>query len=388
MQERSGHLQGLKVIDFSAVYAGPICARFLADNGADVIKVEPPVGGDVIRGPEGYSRVFVHFNAGKKSLALDLGQPEGQRIARALLKDADVLIENYRPGIMRRFGLDYSSLKEDFPSLVYCSISGYGQEGPRADWGAYAPVVHAASGFDQVFTASQHPAAERPPVWSIMIADMLTGAYANAALQTALLGRVRTGLGDYVDVTMLESMMMLIPAQLLFAQTEGMRPSGAFQPITTSDGYVMLCVVSNKNLQGICRALGAPEMAEDPRFQLGQRWMFMDNFISMVEAWSSDLTSAECEALLNREGVPCSRYNSPADLLTHPQLLHRQSFTEFNDKAGRFLLQRGPFRFAAGRSGPGLTAPALGQHSRELLNAACGIGDDEFDNLRAAGVVG
>lgn len=349
--------------------------------------MEPPVGGDVIRGPDGYSRVFAHFNAGKKGLALNLMHPSGQSLARRLLEDADVLVENYRPGVMQRFGLDYASLRKEFPSLVYCSISGYGQSGPRVDWGAYAPVIHAASGFDQVFMESQMPAAERPPVWSIMIADMLTGAYANAALQTALLGRVKTGLGEHVDVTMLESMMMLIPGQLLHAQSREMRPPGAFQPIATRDGCLMLCIVSDKNLAAIASVTGNPGLMNDPRFQLGQRMLHMDAFVAAIESWSSNLTAEVCEQLLNEAGVPCSRYNSPADLFTHPQLMHRESFARFSDEAGEFLLQKAPFRFAAAPGGPELPAPALGEHSREILQGILGMEAREFLRLREAGVL-
>ena len=239
-------LQGLKIADFSAVYAGPICARMLSDCGADVIKVEAIRGGDVMRGPTGNSRVFAHFNAGKRSIALDLTQPDAQQIAKQLIAQSDVLIENFRPGVMAKFGLGYDDLSEQFPSLVYCSISGFGQQGPFAQRAAYAPIAHAASGFDYAYLSSQGNVGGRPPDSGIMIADMLTGSYAFGAIQTALLGRMQSGRGDFVDVTMMESMMSLIPRQLQDAQLAKTPRDGGFRPIRVRDGYVMICIISKK----------------------------------------------------------------------------------------------------------------------------------------------
>ena len=174
-------LAGLNVADFSMVYAGPICARMLSDCGASVTKVEPLGLGDTVRGN---ARIFAHFNAGKSSVQIDLGSIEGQELAHRLIDEADVLIENYRPGVMRRFGLDYASVKARRPDLVYCSMSGFGQSGPAAQRAAYAPVAHAASGYDIAHMSAQiHPDTQvsendRPPASGIMIADMLTGASA------------------------------------------------------------------------------------------------------------------------------------------------------------------------------------------------------------------
>lgn len=379
-------LEGLKVVDFSAVFAGPICTRLLADSGAQVTKVEPPMGGDVIRGPFGMSRLFAHFNAGKTSAAIDLSKPEGARLARKLAAEADVVVENYRPGIMAKFGLDYASLAADCPQLVYCSISGFGQTGPFVHRAAYAPIAHAASGFDATHREVQTDPAAPPPVWSIMVADMLTGAYAQAAILTALLGRSRHGRGDNIDVTMMESMMLMIPGQMQAAQMPEMPRAGAFQPIRTKDGFIMVCIVSDKNLKCLAEALGKPEVAADPRFQLAQRMDNREAFIKEIESWTSRHASDEAERLLNEAGVPCSRYNSPADLLTHPQLIERRSFTEFEDETSRYLVQNAPFKLASCDLATTPSVPALGADTSTLLSPWCS--PEELAQLRAAGVLG
>jgi len=379
-------LGGLKVVDFSAVFAGPICTRLLSDCGADVIKVEPPVGGDVIRGPYGRSRLFAHFNAGKKCVALNLAMAEAQELARELIADADVVVENYRPGIMAKFGLDYDSLKDEFPGLVYCSISGFGQTGPQVHRAAYAPIAHAASGFDHVHQQDQPDAEAPPPVWGIMVADMLTGSYAHGAILTALLGKERHGRGEYIDVTMLESMMMLIPTQIQFAQIDNPPTVAGFRPVLCKDGFVMICIVSGKNLKCLADTIGKPELAKDDRFQLGARNNNADAFFAEIEAFTSQYTVDEAERLLNDGGVPCSRYNSPADLFSHPQLIERSSFTTFEERTNSFLIQNAPFLLRSVDISTNPTNPALGEHTLEVLGRS--KDKEALEALRSQGVIG
>ena len=380
-------LTGLKILDFSAVYAGPICTRLLSDCGADVIKIEPPMGGDVIRGYKGSSRIFAHFNAGKQSIAIDLNKSSGQALALKLVADADVVIENYRPGVMKRFGLDYDSLKQVREDLIYCSISGFGQSGPFVHRAAYAPIAHAASGFDVAHTLSQGDPNARPPVWGIMVADMLTGSYAFGAIQTALLGRERTGRGEYIDVTMMESMMMLIPGQIQSAQTENPPPAGGFHPIQVKDGFVMVCIVSEKNLRCLCEAINRPDMLEDEKFQRSKRWLHYKEFVEQIESWSENLTASECESRLNDAGVPCSIYNSPADLFTHPQLVERGSFTKFEDATSTFFIQNAPFQFASVDISTPPSAPLLGEHTDEILKTKLNLNAGQISALREEAVI-
>jgi len=381
-------LSHLTVLDFSAVYAGPICSRLLADCGANVIKIEATGAGDLTRGPKGTSRVFSHFNAGKQSIALDLKHAEGQQIAHKLLASADVVIENFRPGVMAQFGLDYARVSKQRPDLVYCSISGFGQEGPMAQRAAYAPIAHAASGFDIAHARNQRDPNADPSVWGIMIADMLTGTYAFGAIQTALIGRTQSGKGDYIDVTMLESMMSLIPGQIQLAQIPDAPPARGFHPVRTQDGFVMICIVSGKNLRTLCKAMERLDMLDDPRFAFGEHFKNQPLFLQEIESWSSRLTTDACEHALNATGVPCSRYNSPEDLFDHPQIQERQSFTEQQDEYGAFLIQNAPFKFTGVNTATSSETPSLGEHTDRILAGLLKYSAADIERLRGLGAIG
>ncbi|MFT5133831.1 MAG: CoA:oxalate CoA-transferase [Gammaproteobacteria bacterium] len=380
-------LEHIKILDFSAVYAGPICARLLSDCGADVIKVETPGIGDVTRGPKGTSRVFSHFNAGKRSIAINLKTKEGQSLAHELVKEADVVIENFRPGVMHQFGLDYESLKKENPKLVYCSISGFGQSGPLAQRAAYAPIAHVASGFDIAHMQSQGDENTKPTIWGIMIADILSGSYAFGAIQTALLGRAYTGEGDYIDMAMLDAMMTLIPGQMQIAQIEDAPTGGGFRPVEVKDGYVMICIVSPKNMRQICDATKKPELLTDVRFTGGRLFKNMAEFVVEIESWTKNLSAVECEKVLNDFGVPCSVYNAAEDLFDHPQILARRTFTEQEDQYGMFKIQNAPFTFAKANVATSNKSPMLGEHTQEVLTSVLSLTTDQVDELKAQKVI-
>lgn len=382
-------LTGYRVVDFSAVFAGPLCSRYLLDCGADVIKVEPPGVGDFSRGIDGLTPVFAHFNAGKRSIAIDLKQDRGQELVRRLISGADVLIENYRPGIMQRFGLDYASLRDAHPGLVYCSISGFGQTGPQKERAAYAPIVHAASGFDAVFAASQTNTRERPPDWEIMMADIITGSLAFGAIQTALIGRGKTGQGDYIDVSMMDAMMSLIPVQLQRAQMANPIPIGRYCPARTADGWMMLSIVSDKNMQGLTRVLKRPELLDDPRFIRGPRTSHIAELMQEVEQWSGTRGTEQCIAELSAAGVPCGAYEQPEDLFDHPQVLARQSFTTCrNDRLGEFLIQNLPAKFQQFDSSAADQVPTLGEDTDTILSEELALNAEEIAALRRDKTVG
>lgn len=385
-------LDGYKVVDFSAVFAGPICSRFLRDCGAEVIKVESPGVGDLTRGVDGITPVFAHFNAGKRSIAVDLKQPAGQSLVKRLIGDADIVLENFRPGIMAKFGLDFDSLKLENPELIYCSISGFGQSGPYVNRAAYAPIVHAASGFDSVHAQSQQGPNEeqvmRPSNWEIMVADILTGSYAFGAIQTALLGRERGGGGSYIDVSMMESMMTLIPAHIQSAQMEQPALIGRFFPVKVKDGYIMVCAVSDKNLECLAAAIERPDLLEDPRFVRGPRSANFYSLAEEVERWSVSLSASECEDALNQAGVPCSVYQQVDDLFAHPQVVERNSFANINDDVlGDFLIQNMPFKFSGTDNAAASWVAKLGEHTNEILSEGLKLKPAEIESLRANSVV-
>src|SRR4051812_16631640 len=260
---------GLRVLDFSTTIAGPHCTRMLADMGAEVIKIESIEGETMRNRPpvrNNCSTAFGQLNVGKKSLVLDLKSADGVEVVRKLAGSADILVENFRPGVMRRLKLDYSSLRPFNERLIYCSISGYGQTGPSAELPAYAPVIHAASGYDMAHLAYQ-PGRSRPDYCGIYVADVLTGVYAFGAVGAALHQRHGTQKGQHIDVSMLESMLSLTLNELQWSQFK-VKPTQRpmFGPIETADGYVMAAIASEKTFQNLMKVIGHPEWIIDPRF--------------------------------------------------------------------------------------------------------------------------
>ena len=381
-------LSGYKAIDFSAVYAGPICSRFLLDCGADVIKIEPPGIGDITRGVDGLTPVFAHFNAGKQSVAIDLKKERGLQLALDLVRQADIVIQNFRPGIMAKFGLDYESLAQQQPDLVYCSISGFGQSGPWVNRAAFAPIVHAASGFDSVFANAQDDPDHRPPNWEIMIADILTGAYAFGAVQTALLSRERNGGGEHIDLSMMDAMMTLIPAHMQDAQRKERIPIGRFHPVKTRDGFVMVTPISNKNFESLCALLERPELLKDPRFVFGPRTRHFRELAQEIEKWSRELDTNECIASLNKAGVPCSTYSTPDEMFAHPQVVARDSFSPIHhDRIGNFLIQNMPVKFQTIQNAAAPWVAELGEHTDHVLGSVLGLDEKELQDLHARQII-
>jgi crotonobetainyl-CoA:carnitine CoA-transferase CaiB-like acyl-CoA transferase len=366
-----GALSGLRVLDFTTTIAGPHCTRLLADLGAEVIKIEAP-GGDMMRTRpplrNGASTSFGQLNAGKKSIALDLKSPAAVEAVRRLVATADVVVENFRPGVMRRFGLDYEALKPIKPDLVYCAISGYGQTGPSAELPAYAPVIHAASGYDLAHMAYQGE-ARRPDYCGIYIADVLTGTYAFGAILAALHQRQATGEGQMIDVSMLESMLTLTLSEIQAAQF-AVAPPGrpVFGPVATKDGYINLSIASERTFQNLAAASGHPHWLTDPRFaEYPDRRANWGELIDELERWSAGLTTAEVQAVFDRGGVPSSPYRTVKEAMADPQITHRRSFTEVHDAGGRFLAINPPFQMTGSPVAAQPFVAALGEHSRELL---------------------
>ncbi|MGY8683975.1 CoA transferase [Bradyrhizobium sp. UFLA05-153] len=370
---------GLRVLDFSTTIAGPHCARMLADMGAEVIKIETE-GGETMRTRppvrNGCSTVFGQLNVGKKSMVLDLKSEEGKEAVRRLVATADILVENFRPGVMRRLRLDYDTLRPFNPRLIYCSISGYGQTGPSAELPAYAPVIHAASGYDMAHLAYQ-PGRNRPDYCGIYHADVVTGTYGFGAVASALYQRTVTGLGQHIDVSMLESMLTLTVIELQNSQFEVKPPPRPmFGPTETADGYVMITIASEKTFQSLMKVIDRPDWISDPRFcAYGVRRNNWADLMDGVEAWSRQITTEQCLAELGAEGVPASAYRTVAEALCDPQLTHRQALSDVEDEGGSFQVLNLPFRMSGADTTPGKRIAALGEHTRELC-AEAGLGDD------------
>ena len=384
-------LHRLRVLDFTTTIAGPHCTRLLADLGADVVKIESP-DGDLMRSRPplrgGASSYFGQLNAGKRSVALDLKQSAAVEIVKRLVARADLVVENYRPGVMKRLGLDYESLAPIRSDLVYCALSGYGQSGPSSGLPAYAPVIHAASGYDLAHLSYQE-GRTRPDNNGVFIADVLTGTYAFGAIMAALYHRRATGRGQMVDVSMLESMLTMTLVEMQRAQFP-LPPPGRpmFGPLQTRDGYLMLAVASERTFRDLARAAGREDWIDDARFAVyadrRRNWhLFMDE----LEQWSRQLGTGECQAALDRFEVPCSRYRTVEEAMADAQLAHRQAFAEVRDAGGIFKALNPPFRFSAAQATVQPFVAALGEHSEGLL-AEASYSAEEIQAFRNAGVLG
>jgi len=370
----TGTFAGLRVLDFSTTIAGPHCARMLADMGAEVIKIETAEGETMRTRPpvrNGCSTTFGQLNVGKKSLVLDLKSAEGMEAVRRLVARTDVLVENFRPGVMRRLKLDYAALCAINPKLIYCSISGYGQTGPSAELPAYAPVIHAASGYDMAHLAYQ-PGRSRPDYCGIYHADVVTGTYAFGAIASALYQRERTHRGQHIDVSMLESMLSLTLNEIQWSQfvvEPTQRP--IFGPIETSDGYAMVAIASEKTFQGLMQVIGHPEWVTDPRFaKYSDRRRNWAALMDGVEIWSRRVATTKCLEALNAAGVPCSAYRTVSEALNDPQIAHRRAMSEVEDEGGTFNVLNQPFRMSDAKVGAARRMATLGEHTRALLKEA------------------
>jgi crotonobetainyl-CoA:carnitine CoA-transferase CaiB-like acyl-CoA transferase len=372
---------GLRVLDFSTTIAGPHCTRMLADLGAEVIKIETVEGETMRTRPplrDNCSTAFGQLNVGKKSLVLDLKSPGGIEVVLRLVATADILVENFRPGVMRRLKLDYASLRELNPKLIYCSISGYGQTGPSAELPAYAPVIHAASGYEMAHLAYQ-PGRVRPDYCGIYTADVLTGVYAFGAIGAALHQRHGSDKGQHIDVSMLESMLCLTLNEVQWSQFE-VKPTQRpmFGPIETSDGYVMVAIASEKTFQSLMKVIGHPEWIGDPRFakyaDRRENWAALMNG---VEEWSRAVTTQKCLVALNEEGVPSSAYRTVAEALRDPQIAHRGALAEVEDGGGTFKVLNLPFRMSGAAVSAAKRMSTLGEHTLAYLKET-GLSEDEI----------
>ncbi|WP_407165082.1 CaiB/BaiF CoA transferase family protein [Bradyrhizobium sp. ORS 111] len=384
-------LAGVRVLDFSIMVAGPYCARLLADVGAEVIKIEPPEGDDMrLRTPlrEGHSTYFGQLNAGKKSLALDLKSAEAIRLVHRLVAETDILVENFRPGVMDRLGLGYEALREINPRLIYCSISGYGQSGPEAGRAAYAMIVHAESGFDRSLMRYAGD-RERPAPGAIFVADILGGIFGYSAIQTAMVQRTRTGKGQHVDVALMDCMLNLLVYELQEAQFAIRAPRPTYGPVRARDGDLLIAPVTARNFVALCEVTGQRELADDPRFNAlparGANWTAM---MQVVEQWTARHTVDQCLAALDAAGVPCARYRDPGAALTDPHLLERGAFATIADGAGEFSGVNAPWRMSGAETSIGRDIPAIGAHRDEVLSRTLGLSPEAITALVRRGAFG
>jgi len=387
----AGALDGIRVLDFSAMIAGPYCTRLMADSGAEVIKLEPPEG-DYMRARAplraGQSVYFGVLNAGKKSIALDLKRPGGMKLAKELAAASDVVVENFRPGVMKRLGFDYPALSAANPKLVYCSISGYGQSGASASLPAYAPIVQAASGYDAAAMAQQ--GADRPMKSGIFVADYLTGTHAFGAICAALVRRSRnqsgTGRGEYIDCALMDSMLGMLAYEVAEAQEPVSSPRPLYQAVRARDGFLMVAPISQANFEAMARASSREDLKSDPRFATSSaRSANWDALMAELESWAADQSVEECDRAMAAAGVPCARYLSVAEAMASPYAVERGLFVKVKSGGAEIRATNPPYKMAgAGTAGK---VPGLGEHGPALLEHVLGRKPEEIAKLIKEGVL-
>ena len=389
-QKSAGPLQGIRVLDFTAMIAGPYCTRLLADSGAEVIKIEPPEG-DYMRGREpvrdGFSAYYGILNCGKQSLCLDLKKPESRDLVYQLAAQCDVVVENFRPGVMQRLGFDAATLEAKNPRLIYCSISGYGQKGAASQRPAYAPIVHAASGYELANMRYQDN-PQQPLKSAMFIADYLTGVHAFGAVNAALVRRARTGQGETIDCALMDSMIGMLAYESAAAQFPVRRPRPIFRPTRALDGFVILAPISPANFADLARAIGHPEWLADSRFITSEaRAENWDALMGEIDRWAADKTAAQCEALMERGGVPCSRYYTVGEAMALPYAAERGLLATAKDGAGELKVPNAPFHMRNATVGARGFVASLGEHNELVLREWLGLSRDAVEALAASGVL-
>ncbi|MBI37631.1 MAG: carnitine dehydratase [Alphaproteobacteria bacterium] len=384
-------LSGIRVLDFTTMMAGPYCTRQLADMGAEVIKVENPDGGEQNRHAvpvrDGHSAVYAHLNSGKNSIAIDLKSPDGAAIALDLATHCDIVVENSRPGVMTRLGLDCEVIRKVRPDIIYCSISGFGQTGPLAMNAAFAPVVQAISGYE-LENMKQQPELTKPGHVGIFFADVMAGVQAFGAISTALFSRTQTGQGQYIDVSLLESMIWLMVYELQISQNPSDTPRGLYQPVKTSDGFLMVAPGNQPTFEAMAKAMGHPEWIKDPRFQDHEsRSHNYSAMMSLIESWTITKSAFVCEEILLEGKVPCARYREVSDLFDHPQLIHRDAFTKAKDPSGEIKVPNQPFKFDNSNTDARNWVEPLGKSTPDILKKLLDFEDAKIKDLRDSKII-
>ncbi|MEW2548153.1 CoA transferase [Streptomyces sp. NPDC047002] len=373
-------LDGVKVVEFCTVAAGPFCGMLLADMGADVIKVEHPAAGDSMRAwpplTSGYSENFASLNRNKRSVALDLKSPEGNAAALRLIGEADVVVENNRPGVMARLGLDHATVRADNPGLVYCSISAFGQTGPRASEGGFDLTLQAMAG---IMSVTGEPDGA-PVKCGVPIADFTTGLYAGFAIASALRDRSRTGRGAHVDASMFGCSLAVAALQTSEYFGRGTDPvklgsahprNAPYQAFVAADGHIAVAAGNNALFAALCTALDRQDLAVDERFATtALRSRHQEALREALEEVFADRRVADLLATFRTAGVPCAPINTYAQALADPQVEHmgwvRELTLPTGDVTRTFV---SPLRIdGSPAEGPLRPPPALGEHTEAVLD--------------------
>lgn len=393
----TGPLNGIRVLDLTSMISGPIATMMLGDQGADVIKVEP-LTGDLVRGLRadgagGLSAMFISSNRSKRSLALNLKDPEGLELLKRLIPTTDVLVQNFRPGAIERMGLGEDTVRALRPDIVYVSISGYGETGPYAHKRVYDPMIQALSGLTSI---QADAATGRPKMVRVIVPDKLTAVTAAQAITAALFARERTGKGQHIKLAMLDTMVAFLWPEAMTGYTfVGREVHTSRSQLTqdliyeTVDGYITVGAVSDTEWRALCRALDKSEWLEDERFKtLGDRSRNIKDRLDLTADTLKGNTSEYWLARLDAESVPCAPVLSRAEAIEHEQIRANELIRELEHPVvGTIRQPRPAARFDETPSDIQRHAPSLGEHTEEILRQELNLDSDEIEKLRSGGTV-
>ena len=386
-------LNGIKVLDLTRVLAGPYATMLLGDLGAEVIKIEQPGTGDESRnfGPfkNGFSLYFMSVNRGKRSVTLNLKTERGRAIFKQLLDQTDILVENFRPGTMEKLGLDYGTLKSEYPSLIYAACSGFGQTGPYARQGAYDMIIQGMGG---IISITGEP--DGPPVRvGTSISDITAALFTTIGILSALHHRNQTGNGQLVDVAMLDSLVAVLENAVVryFATGEAPKPLGArhpaitpFEAFASADGYVIIALGNDTLWTKFCEHVDRQELISDERFQTNaDRTENHDQLFPILSEIMSQRTTDDWIDALGNIGVPCGPINAMDKVVTHPQVQAREMITRVAHQiTGEVEVPGVPIKLSETPGSVDAPAPSLGEHTTEVLTGLLGMSLDEINKLK------
>ncbi|GAB1576472.1 CaiB/BaiF CoA transferase family protein [Bordetella petrii] len=401
MSQRPAPLTGIRVLDLTRVLAGPWCTQNLADLGAEVIKIERPGAGDDTRawGPPYLkdaagndtteAAYYLSANRNKYSVALDIASPRGAELVRELARQSDILVENFKVGGLRKYGLDYDSLKADNPGLIYCSITGFGQTGPYASRPGYDFMIQGMGGLMSITGERDDLPGGGPQKAGVAVADLMTGMYSTVGILAALHERGRSGLGQHIDMALLDCQVAMMANQNLNYMTSGQAPRRAgnahqnlvpYQVFAASDGHLIVAVGNDSQFRNYCRVIGLPELADDPRFATNpQRVQNRDTLVPLLAERMATGERDHWLAELEAAGVPAGPINTLDQVYQDPQVQAREMRRELpHPTGGTVPMAASPLKFSGSPVQYRRPPPLLGEHTRQILAERLGMSEEEI----------
>ena len=406
----TGALSGIRVLDLSRVLAGPWASQTLADLGAEVIKIERPGAGDDTRGwgppfakyeagnDTTEAAYYLTANRGKKSLTVDITKPEGQEIVRNLAAQSDVVLENFKVGGLAKYGLDYTSLAKINPKLVYCSITGFGQDGPYKDRPGYDFMIQGMGGLMSITGAPDEAPGGQPMKVGVAVADIFTGLYATIGILAALRHRDATGEGQYIDLALLDVQTAVLANQAMNYLTTGKAPERLgnahpnivpYEAFPSADGYLILAVGNDSQFKSFCEVAGLNDLPADTRYATNRsRVANRETLVPMIRRAMVTKTTDEWIGVLEKANVPCGPINTLDRVFDNPQVQHRGMIRYLDHPvAGKVPTVANPIKFSKTPISGETAAPMLGQHSDEILRKVADLSDEQIKKLRSAGII-